>query len=117
MPGPIGFADPGPSQGYQPPQQPGPSPYQPGPASSPGSFNSLNLPGPNNQSPQDNPGFHAPPSTPQEPQTKPVPATTYTTDWTPPKHACMWPVKGCFVNLSKPRFHRVTTEIHRFVDF
>lgn len=95
--GAIGFQQPGPSQGYQAPSQPGPGAYQPPPSAyQPGgtsaySANNLNLPGTENRSPQETPGAHAPPSTPQEPNTgvKPVPAsqTTYTTDWTPPKNA------------------------------
>ncbi|WAR07039.1 VTA1-like protein [Mya arenaria] len=77
---PIGFEQPGPSQGYSqgPPQDTNPATSQ------------LNLPTVTNRSPQDpSGGTHAPPSTPQEPQqaSRPPPTQTFTTDWTPPKNA------------------------------
>ncbi|XP_045196146.2 vacuolar protein sorting-associated protein VTA1 homolog [Mercenaria mercenaria] len=85
---PIGFEQPDPSQGYSP--APGPSSYQPGPSTyqpGPSASDSLNLPG-NDPSPNGaQPGTHAPPSTPQDPQnsTKPAPQqVSFNTDWKPP---------------------------------
>ena len=91
---PIGFEQPGPSQGYTP--APGPSSYQPGPSSyqpGPSTSNSLNLPG-NDTSPNGaQTGTHAPPSTPQEPQNASRPApqqASYNTDWTPPPNSSLY---------------------------
>lgn len=93
---PIGFEQPGLSQSYNPP--PAPSSYQPGPAASqPGTSSTfsqgpsgpdlLNLQGANLSPNGAQPGTHAPPSTPQDPQNSVRPApqqATFSTDWKPP---------------------------------